>query len=103
MGKLIRLSNFDIKYMDAAGSNVTLKDITKEHRQKLADFYAYVIKSYMTKIPHELQAGICKGNLVDTGSDPVGLWSYEAIDAKGTKDWVRNSIYKAFCDALSGK
>jgi hypothetical protein len=101
-GKLIRLSNFDIKYQDAAGANVAVKDITKEQRQKLADFYAYAIKSYMNKIPHELQAGICKGNLVDT-SDPVGLWSLEAIDAKGTKDWVRNSIYKAFCDALSGK
>lgn len=97
-GKLIRLSNFDIKYQDASGANVAAKDITEAQRQQLADFYGHVIKSYMNKIPHDKQAGICKGNLADT-SDPVGLWS---IDSK-SKDWVRTATYKAFCDALSGK
>lgn len=97
-GKLIRLSNFDIKYQDASGANVAAKDITEAQRQQLADYYGYVIKSYMNKIPHDKQAGICKGNLADT-SDPVGLW---AIDSK-SKDWVRTATYKAFCDALSGK
>ena len=51
----------------------------------------------MNKIPHEKQAGMCKGNMADT-SDPVGLWSID----KDSKDWVRNATYKAFCDALSG-
>ena len=96
-GKLVRLSNFDIKYQDAAGASVLAKDITDDQRQKLADYYAYVIRSYMTKIPNDKQAGICKGNMADT-SDPVGLWSVDSA-----KDWVRNAIYKAFCDALSGK
>ena len=94
-GKLIRLSNFDIVYADAEGTNVAAKDITEDQRQKLADYYGYVIKSYMTKIPHDKQAGICKGNLADT-NDPVGLWS---VDSK-SKDWVRTATYKAFCDAF---
>ena len=97
-GKLIRLSNFDIKYQNAEGVNVAAKEITAEQRQKLADYYGYVIKSYMSKIPNDKQAGICKGNLVDT-SEPVGLWS---VDSK-SKDWVRTATYKAFCDAFSGK
>ena len=97
-GKLIRLSNFDIKYLDAEGANVTAKDISEEQRQQLADYYGYVIMRYMKVIPHDKQAGICKGNLADT-NDPVGLW---AVDSK-SKDWVRTAIYKAFCDALSGK
>ena len=97
-GKLIRLSNFDIKYQDASGASVSADKITDEQRQKLADYYGYVIKSYMTKIPNDKQAGICKGNLVDT-SDPVGLWAKDSA----SKDWVRTAIYKAFCDALSGK
>ena len=97
-GKLIRLSNFDIKYQDAEGAYVSANDIKEAQRQQLADYYGYVIKSYMTKIPHDKQAGLCKGNLVDT-SDPVGLWSID----KDSKDWVRNATYKAFCDALSGK
>lgn len=97
-GKLIRLSNFDIRYQDATGANVVAKDITADQRQQLADYYAYVIKTYMAKIPNDKQAGICKGNMSDTG-DPVGLWSIDTT----SKDWVRTATYKAFCDALSGK
>lgn len=97
-GKLIRLSNFDIKYQNVEGLNVSADAITDAQRQKLADYYGYVIKSYMKKIPNEKQAGICKGNMADT-SDPVGLW---AIDSY-TKDWVRTATYKAFCDALQGE
>ena len=97
-GKLVRISNFDIKYQDASGLNVTAANITAEQRQELADYNAYVIKAYMSKIPSAQQAGLCKGNLADT-SDPVGLWSI----AKPSNDWVRTATYKAFCDALSGK
>ena len=97
-GKLIRLSNFDIKYQDATGASVTADKITLEQRQRLADYYGFVIKSYMNKIPHDKQAGLCKGNLADT-TDPVGLWSVD----KESKDWVRTATYKAFCDALSGQ
>ena len=96
-GKLIRLYNFDVKYQDAEGNAVTADKITKEQRQKLADFHAFVIKAYMAKIPKEKQAGLCKGNIFDA-SDPVGLWSKAA-----NGDWLRNATYKAFCDALSGK
>ena len=95
-GKLIRLSDFDIKYQDASGANVSAAKITDEQRQRLADYYGHVIKSYMNKIPQDKQAGICKGNMADT-SDPVGLWT--VVD----KYWVRNATYKSFCDALSGK
>ena len=97
-GKLIRLSNFDIKYQDATGVSVTAENISADQRQKLAEYYGYVIKSYMNKIPNDKQAGLCKGNLADT-TDPVGLWSVD----KNSKDWVRTATYKAFCDALSGK
>ena len=97
-GKLIRISNFDIKYQDAEGNYVTAKEITPAQRQKLADYYGDVISSYMSKIPNDKQAGICKLNMSDT-SDPVGLW---AVDSK-TKDWVRTSTYEAFCKALGGQ
>ena len=96
-GKLIRISNFDIKYLDASGVAVPANKIEPEQRQQLADYYAYVIKRYMSTILPENQAGICKGNMADT-SDPVGLWSVDK-----SKDWVRTATYKAFCDALSGQ
>ena len=97
-GKLIRLSNFDIKYQDATGAPVSPTNITDAQRQKLADFYGYVIKAYMNTIPSAQQGGICKSNMVDTSSDPVGLWS---VDSK--MDWVRTATYEAFCKALSGQ
>lgn len=100
-GKLIRLSNFDVKYQDADGNAIMADKITKEQRQKLADYHAFVIKAYMSKIPKEVQAGLCKGNIFDLSNgsgDPVGLWS------KATNgDWLRNATYEAFCKALSGK
>ena len=97
-GKLIRLSNFDIKYQDATGAPVSPTNITDAQRQKLADFYGYVLKAYMNTIPSAQQGGICKSNMVDTSSDPVGLWS---VDSK--MDWVRTATYEAFCKALSGQ
>lgn len=97
-GKLVRISGFDIKYVDAEGANVGAQVITDEQRQKLADYYAYIIKQYMTKIPADKQAGLCKTNMFDTTADPVGLWSKNK-----TGDYERNAIYKAWCDALSGK
>jgi hypothetical protein len=100
-GMLIRVYNFDIKYQDADGAAVTADKITKAQRQKLADYYAYAIKTYMEKIPKDKQAGICKGNIFDASNgngDPVGLWSKAA-----NGDWMRNATYEAFCNALSGK
>ena len=97
-GKLVRLSNFDIKYQNANGLAVSTSNISEVQRQQLANYYGAVIKTYLTRVPRDQQAGICKGNLTDTG-DPVGLWSVN----KDTKDWVRTATYKAFCDALAGK
>lgn len=97
-GKLVRLSGFDIKYVDAEGANVTSQVITDAQRQNLANYYAYVIKQYMAKIPQDKQAGLCKSNMFDTSSDPVGLWSKNKAG-----DYERNAVYKAWCDALSGK
>ena len=96
-GKLIRLSNFDIKYQDADGAPVAADKISKDQRQALADYYARVIRAYMTLIPAAQQAGLCKGNFFDTSSDPVGLWSKAA-----NGDYIRNATYEAFCKALTG-
>lgn len=96
-GKLVRISGFDIKYVDAEGANVAAQNITDAQRQNLADYYAYIIKQYMSKIPQDKQAGLCKTNMFDN-ADPVGLWSK---NKEG--DYERNAVYKAWCEALSGK
>ena len=97
-GMFVRISNFDITYQ-AGGTKVATKDITPEQRQKLADYNAKLIQKYLKTIDPKLQWGICKGNMIDT-TDPVGLWSNQAIGGGTTKDWVRTATYKAYCDAL---
>lgn len=99
-GKLIRLTNFDIKYIGEDGKAINADKLTDEERQCVADYYAYAIRSYLTKIHADKQAGIYKGYLVDK-SEYVGLWTSKKVGK--TTDWVRTSVYKAFCDALSGK
>lgn len=96
-GKLVRISNFDIKYIDANNLSVQTAKITDEQRQMLADYNAYALKAYMSMIPHDKQAGISKANILDSG-DPVGLWT-----KLSSGDWARTATYKAWCDALSGK
>lgn len=98
-GKLVRLVNFDIKYANAEGSNVNAKTITDEQRNALAEFNKYAIKAYMSKIPQDKQAGICKSVLVDA-ADPTGLWN---IPDPKVGDWRRTATYKAWCEALGGE
>lgn len=98
-GKLIRISNFDIKYIDSSNAAVAPDKITDEQRQALANYNASAIKSYLTLIPSAQQAGLCKSNIADTATDPVGLWN---VNTK-TSEWTRNATYKAWCEALSGK
>lgn len=100
-GKLVRISNLDINYLDAGGKGVAADKATDVQRQNIADYYAYVIKKYLQIIPAPQVAGISKGNLVDT-SEPVGLW-YKSKEKYNKEDWVRTPAYKAWCDALSGK
>ncbi len=99
-GKLVRISGFDIRYQGEDGKYISADKLTDEQRQSVADYYAYAIKSYINKIPAAKQAGIVKGNLLDK-SDYVGLWAQRKVGKN--IDWIRTSVYKAFCDALSGK
>lgn len=98
-GKLIRVSNFDVKFVDETGTALQTAKLTEQQRQMLADYNAQAIKAYMTTVPADKQAGLSKGAIVDTTNDPVGLWTPHSV----TKDWERNATYKAWCDALSGK
>lgn len=99
-GKLVRISNFDIRYMGEDGKFISADKLTDEQRQSVADYYQYAIKSYLNKIPAAKQAGICKSNMFDK-SDYVGLWAKKKFGKN--EDWLRTSVYKAFCDGLSGK
>ena len=102
-GKLVRVSELDMGYVDAAGNSVMTTDMTEEQHQhhQMADLYNWIVKKYFELIPANQQWGICQWCVTDAPSnsgwrkgEPVGLW---------TLDYTRKHTYAGFADGLAGK
>lgn len=100
-GKLVRVSELDMGYVDAAGNSVMTTDMTEEQHHQMSDLYNWIIKKYFELIPANQQWGICQWCVTDAPSnsgwrkgEPVGLW---------TLDYTRKHTYAGFADGLAGK
>ena len=100
-GKLVRVSELDMGYVDANGNPVKTGDMTEEQHKQMAEHYKFVIKAYLENIPANQQWGICQWCATDAPGDsgwrkgePVGLWD---------KDYYRKHTYAGFADGLAGK
>ena len=100
-GKLVRVSELDMGYVDANGNPVNTADMTEEQHKQMAEHYKFVIKAYLENIPANQQWGICQWCATDAPGDsgwrkgePVGLWD---------KDYYRKHTYAGFADGLAGK
>lgn len=100
-GKLVRVSELDMGYVDAAGNSVMTTDMTEEQHHQMADLYNWIVKKYFELIPANQQWGICQWCVTDAPSnsgwrkgEPVGLW---------TLDYTRKHTYAGFADGLAGK
>ena len=100
-GKLVRVSELDMGYVDANGNPVNTDNMTEEQHKQMAEHYKFVIKAYLENIPANQQWGICQWCATDAPADsgwrkgePVGLWD---------KDYYRKHTYAGFADGLSGK
>ena len=100
-GKLVRVSELDMGYVDAAGNSVMTVDMTEEQHHQMSDLYNWIIKKYFELIPAAQQWGICQWCATDAPADsgwrkgePVGLWD---------KDYYRKHTYAGFADGLAGK
>ena len=100
-GKLVRVSELDMGYVDANGNPVNTADMTEEQHKQMAEHYKFVIKAYLENIPANQQWGICQWCATDAPADsgwrkgePVGLWD---------KDYYRKHTYAGFADGLAGK
>lgn len=106
-GKLVRISELDMGYVDAEGKEVTtkqLKELPIEERiakeKAMADYYKWIIQQYFAIVPVNQQYGICQWCLTDSPANnawraglPVGLW---------TEDYQRKPAYAGFADGLAG-
>ena len=100
-GKLVRVSELDMGYVDANGNPVKTDDMTEEQHKQMAEHYKFVVKAYLENIPANQQWGICQWCATDAPGDsgwrkgePVGLWD---------KDYYRKHTYAGFADGLAGK
>jgi len=100
-GKLIRISELDMGYVDADGNSVKTGNMTEAQHQQMAELYTFVVSKYLEIIPASQQWGICQWCITDSPSDsgwrkgePTGLW-----DSK----YYRKHTYAGFANGLIGK
>ena len=100
-GRLVRISELDMGYIDADGNTVMTVDMTEEQHHAMADLYKFVVSKYLEIIPKEQQWGICAWGVTDqpTNSywrpgEPTGLWDL---------NYYRKHTYAGFADGLAGK
>lgn len=99
-GKLVRVSEFDMGYVDANGNDVPTGSMTEAQHKEMADFYKWIIKQYLTIVPPAQQWSICFWCPTDAPSNsgwrantPVGLWNLS---------YYRKHAYAGVAEGLGG-
>lgn len=105
-GKLVRISELDMGYVDAEGNDVTTAQLEKlpidervAKEKAMAEYYKWIIEQYFAIVPASQQYGICQWCLTDSpassswrGGQPVGLWNL---------NYQRKPAYGGFAEGLS--
>lgn len=97
-GKLCKISELDMGYVDAAGKDVTYDQMTEEQHKEMRDLYTFVLQKYFEIIPAAQQYGITQWCATDAPKDsgwrpglPVGLWDL---------NYLRKHTYAGFAVGL---
>lgn len=99
-GKLVKVSELDMGYVDAAGTTLKSSQMTAAQHKAMADHYEYVVRKYLEIIPPAQQYGITQWCPLDTpdqgfwrNGEPVGLWD---------RSYNRKYAYAGFANGLKG-
>ena len=97
-GKLVRISELDMGYVDANGKEVKTADMTEEQHKEMRALYEFVVKKYLEIIPENQQWGICQWCVTDSPANSgwrpglaTGLWD---------SDYYRKHTYGGFAAGL---
>jgi len=101
-GKLIRISELDMGYVDADGNSVQTASMTEEQHKQMAELYKFVVEKYLELIPAQQQWGICQWCITDSPTTPGGWRTGEPTGLWDLK-YYRKHTYAGFADGLSGK
>jgi len=98
-GKLVRISELDMGYVKADGTDAKLDDMTNEMEQKMEEYYQWIIEQYFANVPAAQQYGITQWCLTDSqagsgwrADTPVGIWDL---------NWNRKYVYRGWVNGLS--
>ena len=105
-GKLVRISEIDMGYVDKDGKDVTTAQLEKlpidervAKEKAMAEHYKWIIEQYFEIVPVNQQYGICQWCLTDSPTNsgwrpgqPVGLWNL---------NYQRKPAYGGFADGLA--
>ncbi|WP_319505774.1 endo-1,4-beta-xylanase [Bacteroides graminisolvens] len=100
-GKLVKITELDMGYVDEEGNSVKTADMTEAQHKAMSEYYKFIVKKYFEIIPAAQQYGITQWCITDSptgsgwrGGEPVGLW-----DA----NYNRKHTYAGFADGLAGR
>ncbi len=102
-GKLVKISELDMGYVDMDGNPVPTTNMTEKQHQQMAAYYKFIVSKYLEIIPAAQQYGITQWCTTDAsgalgtgwrGGEPVGLWDL---------NYGRKHTYAGFADGLQGK
>ena len=102
-GKLVKISELDMGYVDANGKTVPTASMTEEQHRAMAEYYKFIVSEYFKNIPAPQQYGITQWCLTDApgeigtgwrGGEPVGLWD---------QNYNRKHTYAGFAAGLKGE
>ena len=105
-GRLVRISEIDMGYVDKDGKDVTTAQLEKlpidervAKEKAMAEHYKWIIEQYFKIVPVKQQYGICQWCLTDAPTNsgwrpgqPVGLWNL---------NYQRKPAYGGFADGLA--
>ncbi len=100
-GKLVRVSELDMCYKNA--NNEELEgELTYEQKQKLAEFYNFIVKAYMENVPAAQQYGITQWCITDAPA--AKSWRHKTIGGLWSEDHnTRMPAYAGWAEGLQGK
>ena len=97
-GKLCKVSELDMGYVDKNGNAVPTKNMTDAQQKQMADFYQFIVEKYFEIIPAAQRYGITQWCITDAPEnsgwrkgEPVGLW---------TLNYDRKRAYGGFAEGL---
>lgn len=98
-GKLCKISELDMEYVDASGNTVPTTKMTEEQHKQMRDLYEFVVSKYFEIIPLDKQYGITQWCATDS-PDTTGAWRKGCPTGLWDSNYLRKHTYAGFAAGL---